>query len=67
MALLRDAVPIARLDNAAPHTAKQQKVAPSGGMLFRGLELMPTVPDSPAIMQADEQASHLRSIPCSTS
>ena len=26
-------------------------------MLFRGLELMPSVPDSPAIMQADEQAT----------
>ena len=26
-------------------------------MLFRGLELMPTVPDSPAIVQADEEAT----------
>ena len=32
-------------------------------MLFRGLELMPTVPDSPAIMQADEQASVVTRMP----
>ena len=46
---LRDAVEIARIPTrvSSPRKAKVQKVAPSGGMLFRGAELKQPATDSP--------------------
>jgi hypothetical protein len=51
---LRDAVSISRVQlrpPSPPHVVKKQKVAPSGGMLFRGEEVVPAADDSPAAVQ----------------
>jgi len=47
---LRDALTISRIPvrSSPPRAAKKQKVAPSGGMLFRGAELKPSALESSA-------------------
>ena len=56
---LRDAVAISRIPvrSSPPRAAKKQKVAPSGGMLFRGAELKALASESPGPASPTENSS----------